>query len=200
MKIIPIKQVNIPELIDLLKIGKIIIYPTETCYGLGCDATNQNAVDRLNKIKQRGESKSFLVLASDTAMVRQYVEWNGMAEELAKKYWPGALTMILTATFPSSLARGVVKDDGTTAFRVTSHPFASALTKHLGLPLVSTSANIGGADNLYSSAAVISQFEHADSAPDYIIDSDILPEVPPSTIVSFVHGKVEVVRQGSIIV
>ena len=87
MKVLKQKEVNINELADALKQGKVIVYPTETCYGLGCDATNQEAVDRLFEIKKRRKDKTVLALVSGLEMAGKYIELSPLVLELAKKYF-----------------------------------------------------------------------------------------------------------------
>ena len=209
MHVISQKNLDIDEVVEVLKSGATIVYPTETCYGLGCDATNEAAVQKIFAIKGREIGKSALMVASDIEMVKQYVEWNDIANKLAEKYWspvvrprrtkwgkPGALTMVLSMRGPSrSLAEGVISKDGTAAFRVTSHPFAHALAKVLGRPIVSTSANIAGGPNPYMIEAILEAFEKKDMKPDIVIDAGELPKRPPSTIIRIVYDKTEVIRQ-----
>ena len=136
------KNLNIDEIVRALENGKTIVYPTETCYGLGCDAANQKAVERIFEIKQRQKEKSLLVVAPNIAMMTDFVVWNKALQELADKYWPGPLTVVVKTRQDSGLAKGVVANDGTIAFRITSHPLAAELSEKLGRPLVSTSANL----------------------------------------------------------
>src|SRR3989339_315883 len=85
---------NLEEIIDLIKAGGVVIFPTETSYGLGCDATNQSAVDKIFAIKGRVGDKPLLVVVPDIKMAKKYLKWNTTLDNLAQKYWPGALTMV----------------------------------------------------------------------------------------------------------
>lgn len=201
MEIIKQSEVNILEIIEALKQGKVIVYPTETCYGLGCDATNPEAVKKLFAIKERPENKSVLVLVSDVEMIKKYVQWSPVLEELARKYWPGPLTLVAKIENKNiDLAPGVVSEDHTMAFRITDHHFAYDLAKGLGHPLVSTSANITAQASPYNIQSVLEMFGKADNQPDIIIDSGSLPINPPSTIIRVADNKVEVLRQGGIVI
>ena len=175
---------NVPSVVEALKAGKTLVYPTETVYGLGCDATNQEAVDRVFQIKQRQKDKAVLVLMSDIAMAQKYAQWNPMLEELAEKYWPGPLTVVAKVIDPNMLAKGTIAKDGTAAFRVTSHPVARQMAESLGKPLVSTSANIASMDSPYDIEEVKQMFANAKLQPDIVIDAGVLPDDLPSTIVS----------------
>lgn len=209
MLVIKQSEVNIGEIVKALKQGKVIVYPTETCYGLGCDATNQSAVKKLFAIKHREENKPVLVLVSDIEMSKKYVQWSPMLEEMARKYWPGPLTIVAKVKNQNTgLSAGVLGKDNTVAFRISSHPFAGDLTKSLGCPLVSTSANITAQASPYDILSVREMFNRTGLArrgsgaepaePDLVIDSGELPFCKPSTIVRIVSDKMEVLRQGEV--
>jgi L-threonylcarbamoyladenylate synthase len=215
---------KIEDVVNELKNGSVIVYPTETCYGLGGDATNLEVVEKIYKIKQRREEKPFLVVVSDIATAMEYLEWNDNIDEIASKYWPGAVTVvgkmqnakckmqngdnILQSPRPElgtkaeihnlKLADGVVAPDGTIALRVTAHPVASALARGLGRPLISTSANISGQSPSYSSDEVIKMFENQMDQPDILIDAGELPRNPPTTIVRVEGEEIVVLRKGEI--
>lgn len=206
MFIIKQSEANIVEIVEALKQGKVIVYPTETCYGLGCDATNSEAVKKLFAIKQRQENKSVLVLVSGIDMIKKYVQWTPTLEELARKYWPGPLTVVAKIIRQRlenkniNLPSGIVGKDDTIAFRVTDHIFAHDLVKQLGMPLVSTSANISAQTSPYDIESVLQMFDSAENKPDIIIDSGSLSYHSPSTIVRVADEKIEVLRQGELIV
>lgn len=200
MNIISSEQLKISDIVSALKEGKTIVYPTETCYGLGVDAFNAVAVEKVFQIKKRQKKKSVLVLMSDIAMAQKYVNWTPELQQIAEKYWPGALTVVTYAKNPEKFPEGVLREDGTIAFRITDHPLAEALVKKLGRPLVSTSANISAMESPYDIKSVKQMFEHENAKPDIVIDGGDLPHRTPSTIVSLVNGKMEVVRQGEIVV
>jgi len=197
-----IKQENLDTLhiVEELKNDKTIVYPTETVYGLGCDATNQKAVDEIFKIKKRQENKSVLVLVPSVAMVMSYVQWNEKLEEISQKYWPGPLTVVMQAKPDCGLAKGVVADDGTVAFRVTGHALCSEISEALNRPLVSTSANISSEKSPSDIKDVLETFEKSDVKPDIIIGAGQLPHQSPSTVVKIENGEVVVLRQGELVV
>ncbi|MBU0597270.1 threonylcarbamoyl-AMP synthase [Patescibacteria group bacterium] len=200
MKVISSLDIDLDALVLALKDGKTIVYPTETAYGLGCDATNQNAVDRIFEIKRRQKDKPVLVVVPDECMAREYIEWNDKTEELAQKYWPGPMTLVAHTKIGVNLARGVMSSDGTAAFRVVDHPIASALAEKLGRPLVSTSANLSSYASPYSIEEVLEMFKNQEVQPDIVIDAGELISKNLSTVVKVVGGRVEVLRQGELIV
>jgi L-threonylcarbamoyladenylate synthase len=186
-----------------LRMGGTLVYPTETCYGLGCDARNSEAVGRVFDIKMREKGKPVLVIADDSALFMKYVERNETIEELARTYWPGPLTIVATLKDGGGqgLATGVIGENNSIAFRVTSHPFAAALTRELGAPLVSTSANISTHSDPYDIDYIVDMFHDKKNQPDMIIDAGDLPHHSPSTIVRVeVDGTKTILRQGEIII
>ena len=86
--------INKEEALEYLESGKTVVFPTETSYGLGCDATNQSAVDMIFKIKGRKSDKPLLVVVPTIEMAKEYIEWSSLLEKLSKLYWPGALTVV----------------------------------------------------------------------------------------------------------
>lgn len=211
---IVLKSQDLQQVIESLKIGSVIIYPTETCYGLGGDATNPEVVEKIYKIKQRREEKPFLVIAPDVEMAKEYLEWSLQLDEIAKKYWPGAVTVVSEGKSKSEkdkrLTDGIIAPDGTVAMRVTAHPVAAELARALGRPLISTSANISGREPSYSAEEVIKMFvpmkygipysvgTNQPDQPDILLDYGVLPQNPPTTIVRVVDGKISVLRKGGI--
>src|SRR3989338_1076856 len=109
------KDFNLSQYISHLCSGGVLIYPTETAYALGCDAANQKAVDLIFKIKKRPENKTLPLIADSLTMVKKYCRLSTAEERLAKKYWPGPLTLILRILDIKNikLARGVMAKDGT---------------------------------------------------------------------------------------
>ena len=200
MNILPSDNLNISAIVSELEQGKTIVYPTETTYGLGCDATNEEAVNRIFDIKQRQREKSLLIIVPARDMMYEYIEHNPTIEKLANRYWPGPLTVVTHIKPDKKLASGVVRDDGTIAFRISSHPIAAELARKLGKPLVSTSANIAAQKSPYDSDEVTKTFQKQEIAPDIFINAGILPEKAPSTIVRVDGNRVTVLRQGDIII
>lgn len=135
-------QADLEQALRCLRAGGVILYPTDTIWGLGCDARNEDAVRRIFKIKQREDSKSLLSLVADFDMIYRYLEEvPPLAEELDE-----LAVRPLTIIYPGArgLAPSLVAADGSIGMRVTREPFSRDLCRALGAPLVSTSANISG--------------------------------------------------------
>ena len=200
MKVVKQKDINLDEVTELLKNGGTIVYPTETTYGLGCDATNEAAVNKIFEIKKRQKNKPVLVIMPHVNMAMDYVDWTPKMEDLAFKYWPGPLTMVSGIKDGIELPSGVVGDDKSLAFRVTNHPLVFEIAQALGKPLVSTSANITSLESPYDIKSVLNMFSSSQSKPDLIINSGTLPHHQPSTVVRVSGDELEVLRQGEIVI
>ncbi len=127
---------------DALKAGKTILYPTDTIWGLGCDATNEAACQRILEIKDRPANKSFIVLADSFQMIEKYIpEFPSVCYDLVD-----LADRPLTIIYPNAkgLAPGVLAEDGSVGIRLTKDPICLALIRSIRKPLVSTSANISG--------------------------------------------------------
>ena len=119
-----------------------ILYPTDTVWGLGCDATNELAVNKIYKIKHRAESKSLIILVNSIDMLQQYVEH--VPQEALDLLKEAKRPTTIVYPRPKNLAKNVVAADNTVAIRIVKHEFCENLIKEFGKPIVSTSANISG--------------------------------------------------------
>ncbi len=135
-------QADIRKAIEVLKQGGIILYPTDTIWGIGCDATNEEAVKRIYELKQRDDSKSMLVLLDNPAKLQSYVQdvpdiaWDLI--DLTDK----PLTIIYDGA--KNLASNLIAADGSIGIRITDELFSRELCKQFRRPIVSTSANVSG--------------------------------------------------------
>lgn len=133
---------EINKTLEYLRKGKLILYPTDTIWGIGCDATNQQAVDRIYRLKQRVESKSMIILLDDVAKLHHYVnEVPEITTDLVNSI-ETPLTVIYSGA--KGLAKNTIASDGSIAIRITRDPFCRELIAQFGKPVVSTSANVSG--------------------------------------------------------
>ena len=180
-----------------LEHGGVIVFPTETVYGLLCDATDAKAIKKVNKIKGRDIAKTPPLIVSDLSMAKRYGEVPPLLEQIVRRYWPGPLTIVVPAKKGSGLSKGVIRK-GTVAMRVSSHPLAQSLLKKLNVPLVATSANRSGKDHCSSVVAVKRSLGKQMENVDDVIDMGYLPLRKPSTIIEERDGKIYIWRQGGI--
>ena len=174
MSILKVSDKSIEKAIEYLKKGRVIVYPTETSYALGCDATNDDACKRIFEIKKRSEEKKLPVIVADLKMAKNYAKFNKDSLKLAKAFWPGPLTLVLENKKKVS---PLVADEKI-ALRVSSNKVARMLSRKLGKPIVATSANISGKTNCYSIKEVLKQEVKA----DLYLDAGKLDRIIPSTI------------------
>lgn len=184
------------EAVAVLRAGGLVVYPTETAYGLAADAGNASAVRAIFTLKGRAQGKALPLIVGSVASVRAIAHLNSIATTLAGRHWPGALTLVLPVLPHAKLARGVT-NRGTVAIRVSDHPVARRLANLLGKPIVSTSANQSGNKVCYSVRAFLHQ-RKAESKGLCILDAGALPHRAPSTLAFVTDAGVNVIRQGSI--
>ena len=162
------------EALEVLRNGGVILYPTDTVWGLGCDATNPEAVARIYEIKKRSDSKSLVLLASDLDMVARYIrEIPDMAIQLVEVndkpmtiIYPGALT----GQECRGLAHNTVAQDGSVGIRIPVVDFCRDLVHRFGRPIVSTSANISGEPTPRKFADIPQQIK---DVVDFIVDPSL---------------------------
>ena len=177
----------------ILSEGGTILYPTDTIWGIGCDATLPSAVEKAYRIKKRKEPKAMLVLVDSISMLEQYIEEvPGMAMEILS-----VTNEPLTIIYPgaSGLAANLVHEDGSAGIRITSDPFCAGLLKSFRKPIVSTSANISG----HKPPGNFTQVEQVIlDAVDYTVDwrrEDRVKRKPSGILKVGLDGEIAVIRK-----
>jgi len=196
MNVVSSKEIDYREIDEALRNGGVIVYPTDTAYALGCDATNESAVKKVFEIKVREESKTVPLIAGDIEMVKTWAELSDVSLKFAQEYWPGPLTLVLPVK-KEGLAPSVVKD-GLVAVRVPAYKTARELSRSLGAPLVSTSANKAGEANCYSIESIKQSLGSSFKLVDYVIDQGELAGGEVSTIAKVWNNEVTIIRDGAI--
>lgn len=178
---------NLNQAVKILKQGGVIVYPTETCYGLGVNATNEKAIEKIFRIKKRDRGKPVSIIVADLKMAEKYCIIDEKTELLIDKFMPGPLTIVTEKkNLPGNLSKNTV------GFRIPGHPIALELVKRFKKPITATSANISGEKPVYRMSELISIAKKA----DYVVYGGDLPELPPSTVYDAKNGKI--LRQGPI--
>ncbi|OGN27324.1 MAG: threonylcarbamoyl-AMP synthase [Candidatus Yanofskybacteria bacterium RIFCSPLOWO2_01_FULL_49_17] len=181
------------EAIAILRQGGTIVYPTDTVYGLGCNATDEFAVRHIYDIKQRSP-KPLPVLAKNMAWVEELVYLNDNQRKLASKFWPGKFTLIFPKKdiIPAIVTTGLPS----VGIRIADYPFTDKLLGAFGYPLVATSANLSGGEATGDINKVIKAFAHLPRRPDLVIDAGVLPPSNPSVLIDCTTEKPKVLRVG----
>lgn len=128
--------------VKAFKKGKIVIFPTDTVWGIGCDLRNKEAIKRLYKIKVRPKSKPMAVLIASWRQAKKLAVFSQQAERLAKKFWPGKLTLVLSAR--ELVPREILGKDKTVGLRIPNHEWLMRVLEKLPLGILATSANFSG--------------------------------------------------------
>ncbi len=177
-----------------LKRGEVIVFPTETFYGLGADALNENAVERIVTLKGRSPDSPIAVIVADAEMLPQIVTGvSPVAEALGKNFWPGPLTLVLPAK--PNLPAALLNREGKIGVRVSSHPTATKLSRALGRPITATSANPSGNEP----ARTIEQARvYFGGDIEMFLDGGMLTGKSGSTVVEVIENRLRIIREGEI--
>jgi len=177
--------------LDVLQKGKLLLYPTDTVWGIGCDATDENAVKKVYQLKQRDDSKALVCLVKDVEMLSKYVE---SIPDMALEYLRQT-DRPTTIIYPKAkhLAKNLIAENGSIAMRICQTEFCQKLLSVFDKPIVSTSANLSG-------VATPKSFEDIQdeilSGVDYVVNlQDQKSETKPSRIIKFDdQGQVQIIR------
>jgi L-threonylcarbamoyladenylate synthase len=178
---------------DVVRSGGLIVYPTETLYGIGADANNPAAIRKVHEAKGRTERKPILVIVDSVEMMLPYVESVSLAARiLMEKLWPGPLTLVFKAS--GLVSSELVQSTGTIGVRIPSGRLCLRLLAHLGVPLTSTSANSSGE----KPARGVKEIQEGLTGIDLYLDAGELPESQPSTVVDVSGDIPRVLRSGAV--
>jgi len=180
--------------IRILKNGGIVAFPTDTVYGLGANAFNEDAVLRVYEAKARPRNFALTLLLADTSQIKLVAEnIPTMAWKLAERFMPGALTIVLNKSM--AVTNMITGEGNTVAIRIPNHPVPIALIKGLGAPITGTSANISGEPSPITAEDVYKQLRRK---VDLIIDGGKCPIGISSTVLDLTTNPPKIIREGSI--
>ncbi len=195
MKIVRLEEVSLEDICTTLDNGGLIIYPSDTCYGLGCDPTNKEAVDKLLKYKSRREGKAISIAVKDVEMARNYVEINSTAEKIYSRLLPGPFTVISKSK--GKVEKGIEAEDNTLAIRIPDSEWFLNLISYYKKAITATSANQSYQKTPYKISDITDNLSlKSENLIDLIIDGGELKKNPPSTVLNTVLGDVQVLRKG----
>ena len=186
-------QKAIDQCVEVLRAGGIILYPTDTVWGIGCDATNEEAVQKIYKLKRSEDKHSMLCLCRDADMIVRYVNRApGIAFEVME-----LSDKPLTAILPGAVgvAPSLIPETQTLGVRIPQHDFCQALLRKFGKPIVSTAANISGEETAKRVKDVVQEII---DGVDYVVNPRFQgkPTGQPSSIIAFgERGEVEIIRK-----
>lgn len=203
MEIIQAKKENLKKIIDSLRQGMVLVCPTDTVYGLICDAGNEKAVEKIFEIKKREKIKPLAIFVKNLGEAKKIAHINYNQEKFLEKNWPGAVTAVFKAK--KQFLSKLVYQNGTIGLRVPNYEFLGRVLKEFGKPIAQTSANISGQPATTKIKEILEQFSAqggsasiggaAEIQPDVIINAGDLPENNPSKVVDFSNNKIEILRK-----
>lgn len=180
--------------VEALRCGDVIVYPTETFYGLGANPFVAEGLARLFAIKAREAGKPVALIASDSAMAFALArQIPPAAYRLAAAFWPGPLTLVLVAR--TGMPAALIGSDGGVGVRVSSHPVARSLSSAIDAPITATSANLAGAPPAVTIAEAQSVFG---AKVKVYLEGGTMAAGAPSTLVAFDGGRPRILREGAI--
>lgn len=201
MKILDLQKIKkseaIKKAVQVLSSGGILIYPTETAYGIGVDATNQKAVDQVLNFKARMTGKPLSVAVCDQKMAERFVQLNQAARSLYQNFLPGPITVVSKSL--GKVAKGVASEQGKLGIRIPDYQLILEIIKKFNRPITATSANLSGDKTPYSVEDVLKNSSGRRKAMiDLILDAGQLPKRPTSTVVDTTLDDYQILRRGAI--
>ena len=192
MNVVQLNRNTLEVVVKALRHGKIIVCPTDTVYGLVCDATKKEAVQRLFKIKGRPAGKPIPIFVKDINMAKRLAHINGRQEDFLRKHWPGRVTAVLKSRNKLPKILGAERSIG---LRIPSYKFINDMLLEINCPLTGTSANISGKPSCWDVNDIVKQFKRRKFKPDLILDAGHLPKRKPSKVVDLTIYPPRVLRR-----
>ncbi|MBW1726539.1 MAG: threonylcarbamoyl-AMP synthase [Deltaproteobacteria bacterium] len=180
----------ITKVVDILKKGGIIAYPTDTYYGIGCDIMNKKAIEKIYQLKQRNRIKPFSFICSGLKNISHYAKVSNYAYKTMKRLLPGPYTFVLEGS--KLVPKIMLTKRKTAGIRMPDHPICLELVEKLGNPIITTSAAMPDGTNFFD-PSLIHDFFHP--RIDVVIDGGPVPG-HPSSVISLINDMPEVIRKG----
>ena len=192
IKVNPINPQNrlVQKAVDILLKGGIVVYPTDTHYGIGCDIMNKRAIERIYQLKQRAKSKPFSFICSDLKNISHYAKVSNYAYKTMRRLLPGPYTFILEGS--KLVPKIMLTKRKTAGIRVPDHKICLELVGGLGNPIITTSATMPDGTILNDASLIHDVFKNR---LDLVIDGDIVSG-KPSSVISLIDDTPEIIRKG----
>jgi tRNA threonylcarbamoyl adenosine modification protein (Sua5/YciO/YrdC/YwlC family) len=180
----------ITQVVEILKKGGIIAYPTDTYYGIGCDIMNKRAIEKIYQLKQRNKTKPFSFICSGLKNISDYAKVSNYAYKTMKRLLPGPYTFVLEGS--KLVPKIMLTNRKTAGIRVPDHPICLELVETLGNPIITTSATMPDG-TIFFDPSLIHDFFHP--RIDVVIDGGSVPG-HPSSVISLIYDIPEIIRKG----
>ncbi len=188
MDLVTCDEQGIKHVLESYEKGKIIGFPTDTVYGIGCDPFNKNSISKVFELKKRDGEKRFPILGFSKEDLKKIVEFNLEAEKISEKFWPGQVTMLLPIR---EEINDSIENNGKLAVRVPNNECLLSILKQCKL-IVGTSANISGEESIVDSHDCIMKLPEI----DVLVDGGKINSLGESTIIDFVDDGLRIIREG----
>jgi tRNA threonylcarbamoyl adenosine modification protein (Sua5/YciO/YrdC/YwlC family) len=185
------QQRQIDRVVDIIRKGGIVAYPTDTFYGIGCDIMNKKAIEKIYSIKQRNKNKPFSFICSDLKNISQYAKVTNFAYRNMKRLLPGPYTFVLSGS--KLVPKIMLTKRRTAGIRVPNNQIALALANELDYPIISTSATRPDGQ-IFDDPSLL--HEHFIKTIDVVIDGGPVPGFP-SSVISLIDDVPEIIRKGA---
>ena len=192
------KDSVINETVKTLKNGGLVVFPSDTVYGLLVDATQDKAVDKLIRFKNRPPGKAISVFVRDIAMIKRYADLTEKQQSLLETILPGPFTVAIQSKH--ILVQKLESETGTLGLRIPDYELVNELVQSYGSPITATSANLGGSNPHYSIDSFLNNLpKKKEELVDLIVDAGKLPHNKPSTVVDLTGDETKTIREGEIL-
>lgn len=181
----------IRKVVDILRAGGIVVYPTDTTYGIGCDLMNPKAIERIYQLKRREKSKPFSFICSDLTNISQYAKVSNYAYRTMKRLLPGPYTFILEGS--RLVPKIMLSKRRTAGIRVPDNAICLALVRELGHPIITTSAATAAGESFHDASLI---HDHFGRQVDAVIDGSVVPG-QLSSVISLIGDAPEIIRRGA---
>ncbi len=182
---------KIEQVVDILKRGGIVVYPTDTNYGIGCDILNKKAIETIYLLKQRPKSKPFSFICSDLKNISDYAKVSNYAYKTMRRLLPGPYTFILEGS--KLVPKIMLTKRRTAGIRVPDHQICLALVRALGNPIITTSATLPDGTDLYDASLIHDLFGNR---IDAVVEGNAVSG-QPSSVISLIDDTPEILRRGA---
>ena len=184
------QQRLIRKIVEILQKGGIVVYPTDTYYGIGCDIMNKKAIEKIYALKQRDKSKPFSFICSDLKNISRYAKVSNYAYKTMKRLLPGPYTFVLEGS--RLVPKIMLTKRKTAGIRVPDNSICLALVRELGNPIITTSAT-GPEGTIFHDSSLI--HDHCVKLVDAVVDGSIVPG-KPSSVISLIDDVPRIIRRG----
>ncbi len=184
----------IREAVDYLSDGKVIVYPTDTIYGLGCDALNEKAVEKILRIKKRDDNKPLSVMVKSIEAIGKIAFVDKIREQIARELLPGPFTLIFPGV--KHVPEIVTGGKNSIAVRIPDHPVTKKLAECFENPMITTSVNLSGEPPFNDPFDIVEYFKEREDKPDFILDCGKIVDAQPSVIIDITQGRPQIMRTG----